>query len=148
MLTSRHALERKKNTTVGVHSCRGGLFTQRLKKWVKAVFLLGCYGCIFHGTVNSAQLCQNFGISGGVWTPQPPALGTPLVPVLDLCGALNVNCLFCHLNYMEFPNLESGLFRVWNDIFLQESVLKTTEGLRNLYWLGDKYHSYMQNRTQ
>jgi hypothetical protein len=33
----------------------------------------GCYGCIFHGTVNSAQLCQNFGISGwGGWTPQNP----------------------------------------------------------------------------
>ena len=31
---------------------------------MKAVFLLGCYGCIFHGTGNSAQLCQNFGISG------------------------------------------------------------------------------------
>src|SRR5215510_6315541 len=29
------------------------------------IFLLGCYGCIFHGTGNSAQLCQNFGISGG-----------------------------------------------------------------------------------
>ena len=35
--------------------------------------MLGCYGCIFHGTGNSAQLCQNFGISGGgVWTPQIP----------------------------------------------------------------------------
>jgi hypothetical protein len=28
-------------------------------------FLLGCYGCIFHGPGNSGQLCQNFGISGG-----------------------------------------------------------------------------------
>jgi len=36
---------------------------------VKAVFLLGCYGCIFHGTGNSAQLCQNFGISGGLKPP-------------------------------------------------------------------------------
>ena len=79
MLTSRHALERKKNTTVGGHSWRGGLFTKQLKKWVKTVFLLDCYGCIFHGTGNSAPLCQNFGISGwGVWTPQPPPLGTPL----------------------------------------------------------------------
>jgi hypothetical protein len=34
-------------------------------KLVKPIFLLGCYGCIFHGTGNSAQLCQNFGISGG-----------------------------------------------------------------------------------
>jgi hypothetical protein len=41
-------------------------------KWVKPVFWLGCYGYIFHGTGNSAQLCQNFWISGEVWTPQPP----------------------------------------------------------------------------
>jgi hypothetical protein len=46
-------------------------------KWVKPVFLLGCYGCIFHGTGNSAQLCQNFGISGwGVNTPNPPRYAT------------------------------------------------------------------------
>jgi hypothetical protein len=32
----------------------------------------GCYGCIFHGTGNSAQLCQNFGISGGRLNPQNP----------------------------------------------------------------------------
>ena len=62
----------KKYTTVGGHSWRGGLFTKQLKKWVKAVFLLGCYGYIFHGTGNSTQLCQNFGISGGGWTPQLP----------------------------------------------------------------------------
>jgi hypothetical protein len=47
--------------------------------WVKPVFLLGCYGCIFHGTGNSAQLCKIFGISGGFWTPKPPPpLGRPL----------------------------------------------------------------------
>jgi hypothetical protein len=41
-------------------------------KWVNPVFLLGRYGCVFHGTGNSAQLCQNFGIfffGGGGWTP-------------------------------------------------------------------------------
>jgi hypothetical protein len=27
-------------------------------KWVKPVFLLGCYRCIFHRTGNSARLCQ------------------------------------------------------------------------------------------
>jgi hypothetical protein len=34
-------------------------------KWIKPVFWLRGYGCpsIFHGTGNSAQLCQNFGIS-------------------------------------------------------------------------------------
>ena len=79
MLTSRHALDRKKHHCGG-HSWRGGLFTKQLKKWVKAVFLLGCYGCIFHGTGNSAQLCQNFGISGGGGFEHPKApLGTPLL---------------------------------------------------------------------
>jgi hypothetical protein len=34
-------------------------------KWMNPIFLLGFYGCIFHGTGNSAQLWQNFGISGG-----------------------------------------------------------------------------------
>jgi hypothetical protein len=35
----------------------------------------GCYGCIFHGTENSAQLCQIFGISGGggFEPPKPPS---------------------------------------------------------------------------
>jgi hypothetical protein len=42
---------------------------------VKPVFLLGGYGCIFYGTGNSAQLCQNFGISGEGLNPP---LGTPL----------------------------------------------------------------------
>jgi len=70
MLTSRHALERKKYHCEG-DSWRGGLFTKQLKKWVKAVFLLGFYGYIFHGTGNSSQLCQNFGISGGLNTPNP-----------------------------------------------------------------------------
>jgi hypothetical protein len=44
-------------------------------KWVKSAFWLCCYGCIFHGTENSAQLCQNFGIwGGGVLNPpnSPP----------------------------------------------------------------------------
>jgi hypothetical protein len=45
-------------------------------KRVKPVFWLGCYGCIFHGTGNLVQLCQNFGIwgGGGVFeTPQFPS---------------------------------------------------------------------------
>jgi hypothetical protein len=40
-------------------------------KWVKPILWLGCYGCIFHGTGNSAQLCQNFGISGEGLSPSP-----------------------------------------------------------------------------
>ena len=66
----------KKIPLWGGHSWRGGLFTKQLKKWVKAVLLLGCYGCIFHGTGNSAQLCQNFGISGGGGLNPPPRYAT------------------------------------------------------------------------
>jgi hypothetical protein len=44
----------------------------------------GCYGCIFHGTVNSAQLCQNFGISVGRGfehpEPLPPRYATGCDP--------------------------------------------------------------------
>jgi hypothetical protein len=49
-------------------------------KWLKSVFLLGCYGCIFHGTGNLAQLCQNFGISGGggLNPPNPPRYATDI----------------------------------------------------------------------
>jgi hypothetical protein len=40
-------------------------------KWMTPVFLLGSYGCIFHGTGNSAQLCRNFGFSRGVGFEHP-----------------------------------------------------------------------------
>jgi hypothetical protein len=49
---------------------------------VNPVFWLGCYGCIFHGTGNSAQLYQNLGISGG-WPPQTSHLGTPLCLAIE-----------------------------------------------------------------
>jgi hypothetical protein len=47
---------------------------QFVNEW-NPVFVLGFYGCIFYGTGNSAQLCQNFGISGkgtGFELPTPP----------------------------------------------------------------------------
>jgi hypothetical protein len=49
-------------------------------KWVKPIFLLG-YRCIFHGTGNSAQLCQNLGISGeqGGLNPSNTPLSMPLL---------------------------------------------------------------------
>jgi hypothetical protein len=46
-------------------------------KWVKPVVLLGCYGCFLHGTGNSAQLFQIFGISEGLQRHKP-RLGTPM----------------------------------------------------------------------
>jgi hypothetical protein len=65
-------------------ACRG--------KWVNPVFLLGYYGCIFHGTGNLAQICQNFGISGaGVDRPVQPSLGTPLTSRVGF-----YNCIHTH----------------------------------------------------
>jgi hypothetical protein len=54
---------------------------------MKSVFRLGCYGCIFHGTGNSAQLCQNFGISGGGgFEPPTPSVRHWLSVVCSLAG--------------------------------------------------------------
>ena len=55
MLTSRHVLEKKKYGCGG-HSRRGGLFTKQLKKLVKAVFLLGCYGFDKHENKSITQV--------------------------------------------------------------------------------------------
>jgi hypothetical protein len=66
-------------------------------KWVKPVFWLGCYGCIFHGTWNSAQLCQNFGISwwgGGGLNPKPPSVRHWSVP-LSVSLSLSLSTSHC-----------------------------------------------------
>jgi hypothetical protein len=67
---SRHALERKKYHCGG-DSWQGGLFMKQLKKWVKPVFLLGCYyGMYFtrNWEFDSALLkLRNFG-----WGVEPP----------------------------------------------------------------------------
>jgi hypothetical protein len=70
---------------------------------MKPVFLLGCYGCIFHGTGNSAQHCKNFGISRGKFEPPQPHLSTPLA----LVDALS-QCL-CS----ESPYLSIKLYRIY-----------------------------------
>jgi hypothetical protein len=60
-------------------------------KWVKPVFWLGCCRCIFHGTGNSAQLCETFCISGG--TPSIRHwLQHKLVSLLKVWSILN--CVF------------------------------------------------------
>jgi hypothetical protein len=117
-------LGEKRKYHCGGHSWRGGLFTKQLKKWVKAVFLLGCYGCIFHGTGNSARLCQNFGISGGLNTPTPPRYATEhsrfhcsmyIVNAYThthnrkkrLSGSQNQYCLICVLPPISLPRVTS-----------------------------------------
>jgi hypothetical protein len=76
---------------------------------MKSVFWLRYYGCIFHGIGNSAQLCQNFGISGrvGGWTPQIlPRYATALI----------------HLSYMQGSRINVS------DIFLQGTHFKIQTG--------------------
>jgi hypothetical protein len=45
-------------------------------KCVNPVFILVCYGCIFHGTGNLAHLCESFGISGEVGCRTTPRYTT------------------------------------------------------------------------
>jgi hypothetical protein len=58
--------EGRENSDLGVVATSQGFCS--ICKWVKPVFLLGCYRCIFHRTWNSAQLCQNFRIFFGGWS--------------------------------------------------------------------------------
>jgi hypothetical protein len=86
-------------------------------KWAKPVFLLVCDGCIFHGTGNSAQLCQNFGISeGGV---EPPSVRHCLLLTTCLRHVQNMkisklplynNILPYLLAYFAHPNFKGWLW--------------------------------------
>jgi hypothetical protein len=92
----------------------GGEGFHSVCKWMKPVFWLGCYGCIFHGTGNSTQLCQNFGISGWGWTPKnhPPRYATARkartwpVHNTDNCilppPGLGCNIITLHLGFVVF----------------------------------------------
>ena len=57
---------REKNTSVGVVAGGEAFSRYKLKKLIKTGSLLGCYGRIFHGTGNSAQLSQILEFRGGV----------------------------------------------------------------------------------
>jgi hypothetical protein len=122
---------REKKYHCGGHSWRRGLFTKQLKKWVKAVFLLGFYGCIFHGTGNSAQLCQTFGISGGGLNTPPPSARHCFQPKLfsrdlldDWCTPMVIKrAVFCsqQFNFIEENvSLEEVEPLCWCLNFIQE----------------------------
>jgi hypothetical protein len=66
------ALKRKKYHCGG-DSWWGSLFMKQLKKWVKPVFLLSCYGCISTklGIRLSFVKISEFR-GGGGWTPETP----------------------------------------------------------------------------
>jgi hypothetical protein len=49
--------------------------------FVKFSDVEGCYGCIFHGTGNSAQLCQNFGTTGGGGPLKHPKTNPSVTPI-------------------------------------------------------------------
>jgi hypothetical protein len=70
-------------------------------KWVKPVFSLGCYGFIFHGSRNMAQL-WNFG-GGGL---SPP---TPLGTLLAVCRNRRKYTYICNLQLLPPPLLRQLL---------------------------------------
>ena len=72
MFTSRHALERKKNTTVRGHSWPGGLFheTQKMSESRIPVRLLRMYFPRNWEFRSALSKLRNFG--GGLNTPTPP----------------------------------------------------------------------------
>jgi hypothetical protein len=78
------------------------------------MFLLGCYTCIFHGTGNLAQLCQNFGISGagGLNPPTPSPLGMPLPSVKQTNSRVNIICLLLTIQWMHF--FTECIFHIYN----------------------------------
>jgi hypothetical protein len=48
-----------------------GAVVHSIRKWMEPVFWLDCYELILQGTGNSAQIWQNFGLSGGLNPPNP-----------------------------------------------------------------------------
>jgi hypothetical protein len=91
---------------------------------MKLIFGVGCYGCIFHGTGNSAQLWQNFGISRrrGVKPPQTP-FGTPLLVVemywdIDYRAEKEIRT-FSHLRSIEKPTASNA------DVLLKDKRVST-----------------------
>ena len=75
MLMSRHALERKKNTTMGGHSWQGGLFTKQLKKMSKSRILVWLLRMYFPRNWEFGSALSKLRNLGGF---EPPPLGTPL----------------------------------------------------------------------
>jgi hypothetical protein len=71
---------------------------------VKPVFLIGCYGFIFHGSRNLAQL-RNFGGGGGV-EPPPPHPDPPAKEVngTNVRGAITKFCVKCREKITANPN--------------------------------------------
>jgi hypothetical protein len=62
-------------------------------KWMKPIWL-DCYGYIFHGNGNSAQLWQNFGISGG----------RGLTPPGSVCHCKPYSLTLSHSQYNKLLN--------------------------------------------
>jgi hypothetical protein len=112
-------------------------------KWVNPVFLLGCYGRIFHGTGNSDHLCQNFGISGG-WgfeTPKSP-LGTPLMHIYYTTSwnsSQNEKCFrqSCRKNQNTHLMFNNSFYRksclLWHKVkFTPQQSTKAQRGSRGI----------------
>jgi hypothetical protein len=84
--------------------------------------LLGCHGCIFHGTRNSAQVCQNFGI-GGVEPPKPPSVRHWFL----VAFVLVVQCELCLTFTYRSPRMLLGYGDEEFPLFTAESELARSE---------------------
>jgi hypothetical protein len=102
-------------------------------KWVKLVFLLGYYGCIFHGTGNSAQLCQNFGISVShcahllLWSEVLRIYVWTAYLVIDIDKLRNIFMYFIKLLTQHCPFLHTTVLKItfkfcWNYGFFKKSI--------------------------
>ena len=121
----------------------GRAFHEITKKWMKAVFLLGCYRCIFYGNGNSAQLCQNFGISGGggLNMPNPPSVRHWFDPPRYATG---LTCIFCfppHLtNTVCFKILVTFPFLSWITQFYPCHEMRSVQSLA---WWRQTYSQFV-----
>jgi hypothetical protein len=99
---------------------------------MKPIFWLGCYGCIFHGTGNSAQnlaKLRNFG--AGVWNPPPPSLryATVVHPAdYATCSAIcwcRLTNYSLHRTWRRY-SMTSCLNHVTSDVHRHEATLAGT----------------------
>jgi hypothetical protein len=95
--------------------------TQFANEWNP--YLIRLYGCIFYGTGNSAQLCQNFGNSVGGGLNPPPHPGTPLLSWV--CCKLHT--WFSLLDQWEFHGHWPGYVFITHSFLLEfKSAIRAT----------------------
>jgi hypothetical protein len=104
-------------------------------KRMKPIFWLGCYGCIFHGTGNSAQLCQSFGIS--VRHFHVGFLLHQALSEAKLYCVLNLHVNF--LRYIHHAVFEHPVTCVFYTPIEKWSPHNETKVLKFIFWVSDTF---------